>query len=334
MDELTRTQPTEVGEQYSEALKLHQQIMVNGEIAASALVEMCKSLKLMRDGKYYSALGFDNFEDYCEQMAGIKSRQAYTYISTYERLGEKVLQSNANLGITKLEMISQLPFYEQQEVIDSNDLEGMSTREVKELIAKAKEQGEQISLLTEENEKLKAEQEETQFPAETIAEINELKKQVASLRSVNEDLEKDMDKQCDERRRLESELDELKKKPVEVAISEPSPEEIAKIKEQAKAEAEKDYSEKLKSARKSADEARKQAEEYRTAAEQADELKKKLESAKNDKVKEFRIYFEDTQSRLAKLFGILAEIEDEEIHAKLTAATVSFLDTIKKDLKS
>ncbi len=90
------------GERADEAAKLHAQIMANGQVAASALLEFCKGLKRMRDEKLYTELGFDTFEDYTEKLAGIKSRMAYHYISCYENLGTTFLQSNANLGITKL----------------------------------------------------------------------------------------------------------------------------------------------------------------------------------------------------------------------------------------
>lgn len=96
------------GERADEAAKLHAQIMANGQVAASALLEFCKGLKRMRDEKLYTELGFGTFEDYTEKLAGIKSRMAYHYISCYENLGTTFLQSNAQLGITKLTVLSKL----------------------------------------------------------------------------------------------------------------------------------------------------------------------------------------------------------------------------------
>lgn len=103
----------EQSETFAEAVhdcsKTFQDCMANAEIAAGALLEMCQGLKQMRDTKLYLQLNMPTFDAYCEDKVGIKARQAYTYISTYEKLGSTVLQSNANLGITKLELIAQLP---------------------------------------------------------------------------------------------------------------------------------------------------------------------------------------------------------------------------------
>ena len=86
---------TEITKIYNEAVELHSKIMANAELAAGALLEMCQGLKEMRDKELYKALQMETFDEYCESKVGIKARQAYTYISTYERLGSSVLQSNA-----------------------------------------------------------------------------------------------------------------------------------------------------------------------------------------------------------------------------------------------
>lgn len=347
MSELTTVTQGEITEGYQKAVRLHAEIMANAEIAATSLTEMCKGLKTMRDEKLYKELGYETFEQYSEEKAGIKSRQAYTYIATYEKLGKDFLQSNANFGITKLEMIAQLPFYERDEFMDENDIEGMSTRELKEALEKITKQGEQIGFLTEENEKLKAQNDDTQLPAETLAEISELKKQIDSLKSVNEDRENDLDKLAEERMRLgeerdkaleernkadgkaiklEKEIKELQSKPVDVAIAEPSPEQLEKIRAEAKAEAEAEN-------KKSLAEKAKEIERLREIADKAGVLEEKLKAANNDKVKEFKIYFADAQDRLSKLFEIYQSIEEPDIRIKLGAAFSSFLDTLKANIE-
>lgn len=137
------------------AMQIHQNIIINGGIAANALCEMCRNLKIMRDEKLYETLGYKDFDTYSEKMAGIRARQAYTYISTFENLGEGVLQSTANIGITKLSLIAQLPPAERAEaIINRDEIAGMTVAEVKDLVAKAKHQGEQLSMLSEKiNEK-------------------------------------------------------------------------------------------------------------------------------------------------------------------------------------
>lgn len=143
MNEITTVNQTSL--EFQGAMELHTRIITSGNIAATAMVEMCKNLKQMRDRRQYIHLGYNTFEGYCEQMANIKARQAYTYISTIERLGESVLQSNAGLGITKLELLAQLPEDKRDEVADA--AAEMSTRELKEKIAELTKAKEQISML-------------------------------------------------------------------------------------------------------------------------------------------------------------------------------------------
>lgn len=98
-----------LSEEQNEALNLHYEIIAKGNLAASAMVDFCQNLKRMRDERKYLLLGHETFEEYVEQDVGIKQRQAYTYIQALESLGEKYLQSNASLGISKLGMLAALP---------------------------------------------------------------------------------------------------------------------------------------------------------------------------------------------------------------------------------
>jgi len=143
---------TDLSPLYQEAMELHHQIMANGIMAALALVDLCKNLKLMRDRRAYEHLGYDTFDDYVEQMANMKRRQAYNYISTYERLGPEFLQSNAQLGITKLELLSQLPESTRESVIAQDDFNEKSAREIKELVDELTKAKEQLTFLEAEKE--------------------------------------------------------------------------------------------------------------------------------------------------------------------------------------
>ena len=149
-------QSGEVSPEYSEAVRTHQRIMANGEICAQSLCEICQDLKKMRDEKLYAEFGYESFDEYCEKMAGIKARMAYNYISTIERLGTSVLQSNARLGITKLELIAGMNPVERAEKFENGEFDGMSVAEIRELVKKSKDQGEQISLLETQIAELKS----------------------------------------------------------------------------------------------------------------------------------------------------------------------------------
>lgn len=138
-----------VNEQRLEAERLHQNILAHAQVAAESLWMCCKELKTMRDTKLYESLGFDKFSDYTQHALNLKERQAYNYISTYEKLGERFLQSNATLGITKLTELAQLPPMIRDEVVENNDIASMSVSEIKKLVSENDQKGEQISMLEE-----------------------------------------------------------------------------------------------------------------------------------------------------------------------------------------
>ena len=182
MKDIIHIDQSEMRAEYREALQTHQRIMANGEICAQTLLEICKDLKKMRDEKLYAEFGYQTFDEYCEKMAGIKSRMAYNYISTYERLGSTVLQSNASLGITKLELIAGMNPIERNERLENGDFEHMSTAEIKELVRKSKEQGEQISLLETKLAEAQSVAENSAAEQQN-AEMDALRKEVLKLQS-------------------------------------------------------------------------------------------------------------------------------------------------------
>lgn len=150
----------EMSEAQAEAVKLHQNIMLNAELAANSMVAMCRDLKIMRDRRLYEELGCAEFSEYTENLVGIKARQAYTYISTYEKLGDTVLQSNATLGITKLSLIAQMNAEDRAEMLESGQADDMTVAELKKLVEENKNQGEQISILNAKIEELKKKESE------------------------------------------------------------------------------------------------------------------------------------------------------------------------------
>lgn len=320
-------------EQYQTAVELHRQIMLNGELAANALTDLCKSLKAMRDKQLYSELGYDTFDAYVEGMVGIKARQAYTYISAYENLGSTVLQSNASLGITKLSLIVSVPATERAEFIEENDLGGMSTREIKEMIEKYKQTGEQLSLLTTERDEAKEQVDDT------AAELE----------------------------RVRAQLKELQKKPVEVAVAQPSKEEIDKIRKEAEkdakakqkeadekalqkalAEKDKEISEAKSAAAKQVEAAKVEAaakakedvqaslnaveQEKAAAIERARKLEQQFAISSNPDSVLFAHMFGEFQGNYNKLIEIIGKLDttDKETAAKYRGAIRKYLDMLLK----
>ena len=179
------------------AFLITERIKDNGKIAVNAVCEIGKDLRTMKVEELYKCIGYESFEDYAEQEFSLKRRQAYQYISVFENLGEAFVQSNAQLGITKLSLLTQMNPDDRAEIMEQNDLEGMTVNEVRELIDKTKQQGEQLAFFEQENTKLKDSADEAE-----------------KLRA--------------EKAELEKRIEELENRPVEVAVSEPEVKEVVK----------------------------------------------------------------------------------------------------------
>lgn len=294
----------------NEALNLHYEIIAKGNLAASAMVDFCQNLKRMRDERKYLLLGHETFEEYVEQDVGIKQRQAYTYIQALESLGEKYLQSNASLGISKLGMLAALPWYERKEVEENNDVAEMSTRELKDAIGKLHEAQEQLTLITAERYELAKSSQEHEDLSDTV-------------------------------RRLREELKAATEKPAATVVREPTDDEIkqytAKAVEKERERAEKEKAKAVSEAEKRArEEAKKAAAEeaekkYKAVIDAAEkeksELTGRLEKIEKDakltsspEVAKFSVYFDSVQKYINVMRGIIAEIDDETTAAKLRAA--------------
>lgn len=339
MSEIITVPENQITDLYSEAIQTHQRIMVNGKIAVEAVFELSKSLKHMRDEKLYTELGYESFDAYCEDMVGIKSRMAYNYISVYENLGPSLLQSNANLGITKLELISKMNPVERADMLESGELQNMSVSEIKELIKKNKEQGEQITMLT-----LQLENEKNDNSAES-AETDKLKERIKNLEEqIAEDHEdnfevserfKDRIRELEEELRkkdsahkqeleqlsetISAELREELTAEIKTEMSAEQPQDNGAAQEQIDAavaaalkEREKELKAKFKEKSAQQDEKIKALEETVTAAGTEKEKLQKQLALSDTKSAKAMVYIDALQNNFNSLFAIIAEMETEQ----------------------
>lgn len=309
-----------------EAQELHTRIMANGMVVASAMVEFSRELKEMRDKKLYQALGYAEFGEYVEQAVGLKQRQAYTYISNYERLGPKLLEEQAHLGVTKLGLLGEISAPERAEFAAEHDLAGMTVNEIKALVQKAADQGKQLSMLeTEladaasgektykaEAERLAAELEQARGQAADPAEWE--KKLEEARRAAAEDAQREAQAQAartlkEERARLRRELEAKQEK------------EAAEKLAAARGEGEKKAREELEAAA-AREKARLEAEK-KDAEQRALELAKKLELAASRESMAFAVWFDQLQAAFNKMLEQAAALEGQskaEEAGKLRAA--------------
>ena len=168
------------------AIQITERIRANGRTAVNAVCAIGEDLRTMKIDGLYTELGYESFEDYAEKEFDLKRRQAYQYISVYEKLGKDFVQSNAQLGITKLALLAAANPEDRAEVMESEDVAKITTRELEELLNKYKQQGEQLSLLQEES---KAETEKLQAKlAAEAARSAELEAKLGDIESAPVDV--------------------------------------------------------------------------------------------------------------------------------------------------
>lgn len=183
------------------AVQITERIRANGRTAVNAVCAIGKDLRTMKIDNLFPVLGYETFEDYAEKEFDLKRRQAYQYISVFEKLGEEFVQSNAQLGITKLALLATANPEDRSEIMESENVQGMTTRELEELLDKYKQQGEQLSFLQEKNTELEAKVEELEsapkdvevatkeIPVPDKETEEELKKKTQELISANAEKE-------------------------------------------------------------------------------------------------------------------------------------------------
>jgi hypothetical protein len=332
----------ETGIRYQDAVEVTCRIRLNGNAAANALYQVCKDLKLVRDEKYFVDLGYKSFEEYTQSEFGIMPRQAYNYISSLERLGDGVLQSNADIGITKLALLAEVPALDRDDVMENNDIAGMSTREVEELVKKVKDTGEQLSLITSERDKAKTEadnsseeaamaqqaKDETEKArADAVQRLEEAQNRIAELEKAEPDADTlESLKKAAEKEANKGLKDKIKAE-TDKALANAKTEADKKI-EAARAEGEKTGAEKIKFSLDALE------KEKADALTRAAELEKKLSVAGNQETVIVLHLSEELQTVFGQLCGSIAKIrtDNPDTADKFKAATHKMIDMLSARL--
>lgn len=207
--------------------------------------------------------------------------------------GEANSQALGNLSYTKALQLLALPDQEEREAfVAEHDVEHMSTRELEKAL---KERDEALKRAeTADAGARSAEEARAKMEKDMQAANASLKDQKARVKSLGQEAD-----------RLQKELNELKAKPVEVAVEkrEPTPEELERLTARAVEEARAEDAERLAS------------------------LEKQLAAADGD-VSAFRVHYEAWQEHYNKLSGYLAKIagRDPERGGKLKMAVKAVVE--------
>ena len=178
-----------VTEQYKKAAELNQRIIFTAQMAQKNLYDMCVLLKEMRDDKLYKELGYQNFEDYCENEIGFSSRNARNYIAIIENVSEEKRKTFSAFGASKLALLASLSESQQEEIQQKVNLEDTSVRELKAEIAKLKDSKNvaesDLLELKSKNRKLSHELEEAKHNTNSEqlkAQLDKAQQEIQSLR--------------------------------------------------------------------------------------------------------------------------------------------------------
>ena len=192
-----------VSDNYDKAVRLTRHIAANAHAMQESLYEVCKGLKEMRDGELFRELGYQNFEDYCDNETGISYRQAKKYVAIATGFEGSRLPS---AKLEKLYLLAKLDEPEREEIQQTVDVEQVSVRElkarIKELEARNQETEEEL-----EKSKEKAERSVTDAAAAKARAVR-LEAQISDL---------------------ETQVKQLEDRPVEVAVSTEAEEKVQEL---------------------------------------------------------------------------------------------------------
>lgn len=324
---------------WREAMQLHSDIMAARGAAASALVDSCRMLKEMRDKKLYTALGFEDFGAYAEQMAGIKQRQAYNYIKVYEQLSPKLIAEHAAAGVTKLLLLTQVSELDRDEFAAGHDLEGMSVREIEALVKEKNGLHEQLTMLENDLNEADSAREKADAEAERLREeAEELRRQIEEMRrepidvppapdegAIRESVRRELE--AEHKAALEAERANGQKQ-LDKAVRDARAEEREKAKAKADKTAKDAVEQALAEAREQIEaEHRADVEKERALAEQAEarakELERRLQIAGDKDTVRFALLFEQAQRTINDALALVQAMRQnggEETAVKLLRA--------------
>ena len=305
-------------EQRKQAFELHYRIISSADTAQSALWDMCKNLKEMRDSKLYKALGYKNFEDYCENEVGFSRMQAHKYIAIAENVDPKNVNSSLQIGVSKLYLLSTISESEQQEISERVNLEETTVKQLKAEIDKLKSHNKDlgaakdraVAALTPLEDELRQLKSATdvlrthlsEAESQTRTAKQELDTERARLNKTARDLQEAREANKElikENNQLIDENEELRSRPVEVAVVDNSAE----------------YEEKLKAALEAANQENRQHEAELEAKfrEENEAIRKKLEEEKQIAVSEV---CSDYEKRLSES-AAAAPVDEDKLKFKV-----------------
>ena len=186
--------------------------------AENAAMNMLQLGRVLSQAK--ALVDHGDWQAWVEQNAGISMRWAQYCLSGYERYGEN--QDYAKLGKSKLQIMLALPPGAEGSFMQENDVEAMSTRELREAVKKAREeakaeaQAEAEKEIERERKARRAAEARAdalaerpdEISEETAEELREKDREIERLGFQNKEIMDRRDELLREKNKLQRQLDE------------------------------------------------------------------------------------------------------------------------------
>lgn len=282
---------------------------------------------------------YGEWGNWLKEKVDYSQSKAQGLMKLYQKFGDEQAslfgppksQTLGNLSVTKALMLIDIPDEELEEIMEGNDLESMTTREVAALkrdLADAKAQAKQAQADQTVAEQARAKMaEDMAFVKRQLEMAQEGQSEALAYAKERQEA---FDASEREVVRLAQELETLRSRPVEVAV-ESDPAAI----EAARKEAEAAMQDKLNEARAAQEKARADLEQTRSELEglraKAAQAEKKASLAANEDLLLFRTLFDQTQELSNKMSGVLLKVrnKDPEKAAGLSKALMALSEKIR-----
>ena len=125
-------------------------IKSNESYISIGLWNIGNELKTIRDTKSYQEKSYQSFEEYTKSELNYSKSHTYNFITIAEKYNVQSIGRIGNFGINKLLSLAQLPEPKREDFIKTNDVEDMTTRELKAAIKAKKKAENEVKQLEDE----------------------------------------------------------------------------------------------------------------------------------------------------------------------------------------
>lgn len=114
-------------------------IKSNESLVGMGVWNIGNELKTIRDTQSYKQKNYNSFEEYTEKELRYSRRHAYRFIEIAENYSVTSMSQIANIGMTKLLALTQIPDQERENFIETQPIGDMTTKELQQAIKEKKE---------------------------------------------------------------------------------------------------------------------------------------------------------------------------------------------------